>query len=115
MLQYIALEAACKAANHTSRKTMTLNYIVDFKKWIAPHIEEVHGHTNPHIFLFKRNALGKSVMYYKNWTHDDFQPKDGVKLLKVNISSYIVIRCKHEGSRIQHMPCRHTSAIAIYI
>lgn len=87
MLLYVfsALEAACKAANHTTRKTMTLHYIVDFKKWLAPHIEEVHGHTNPHIFLFKKNASGKSVMYYKNWTHDDYQPKDGVKLLKARI------------------------------
>ena len=85
MFLSIALEAACKAANHGTRQTKPLEYVVDFKSWLSPQIEEIHGHTNPHVFLFKKDGTsGKCKMYYKNWSHEQWQPHEGLQLLKVH-------------------------------
>ena len=67
-----------------------LDYVFDFKGWIGPCIDEIHGHTNPHIFLFRKNASRQSSMFYKNWSHDQWQPQDGVHLLKVSSSQLML-------------------------
>ena len=77
------LEQCCKAANHNSRESTTLRCIFDVKAWLLPALEEIHGHTVPHVFLFRRNAQGRAVMFYKHWSHEPWQPQEGLTLLKV--------------------------------
>lgn len=80
---FIEMEACCKAANHTVRETSTLKFIFDIKTWISPYLEEIHGHTTPHVFLFRRNVKGKACMYTKTWSHQEWEPEQGLQLLKV--------------------------------
>lgn len=78
------MEACWKASNQAVRGAATLTYIFNIKEWISPCLDEIHGHTAPHVFLFRRNSQGKGVMYYKNWSHNSWQPEEGLKLLKVS-------------------------------
>ncbi len=77
------MEACCKASNRSVRATATLQYVFDVKSWLTPQLEEIHGHTVPHVFLFRRNAEGKAVMFTKHWSHQEWEPQEGLKLLKV--------------------------------
>ena len=75
---------ATRACNHNVTKVTTLRYVFDIKEWITPHLDEIRYHTQPHIFLFKRNSSHQSVMYYKQWSHSDWEPtNNGCILLKV--------------------------------
>ena len=62
-----------------------------FKTWLSPCLEEIHGHTVPHVFLFRRGLSGKSLMFYTNWSHDQWEPLNGLKPLNVYCISYIVL------------------------
>ena len=74
---------ACKASNHAVCGTRTLKYIFDIKSWISPCLEEIHGHTAPHVFLFRRNADRKAVMFTKKWSHEEWEPEGGFRILEV--------------------------------
>lgn len=69
-------------SNQNSKFSSTLNYVFDIKSWISLHIEDIHQHTVPHVFLFRKNADSKAEMLYKHWAHDDWQLFDKV-ILKV--------------------------------
>ena len=45
-----------------------LESIYDIKSWIIPHLNNLHGHSQPHCFKFILNDQGKAVMYFRNWT-----------------------------------------------
>ena len=76
--------AAMKASNKRVRTTSTLSYVFDIKNWISPHLDEVHGHTIPHVFRFQLNHSKRAEMHYKNWSHEEWQPEEGgLLLLKV--------------------------------
>ena len=35
----------------------------DIWSWISPHLDEIHYHTEPHVFLFKTDPItGKAVI-----------------------------------------------------
>ena len=71
-------------SNHNSKLASTLTDVFDIRKWLNPFLEEIHRHTVPHVFLFKKNADGKAEMYFKNWAKDPWQPSEkGLMLLKV--------------------------------
>lgn len=80
-----------KASNKKVRNTCTITHVYDIKSWIAPHLEEIHGHTAPHIFHFQVNHSKKRAeLRYKNWSNEPWYPtedKDGLILLKVCSSS----------------------------
>ena len=59
-----------------------LTWLYDIRNWIAPHVEDIHGHTQPHHFRFTLDEVGIVVMHYKNWAKDAWSA-DGLKLLKV--------------------------------
>ena len=83
---YVALIQATKASNHSVRDVATVSYIFDIRAWLAPHIQEIHCHTYPHIFLFKKNESGKGVMLYKHWSHENWEfPEGDSAILKVSI------------------------------
>lgn len=60
--------------------------LMDIKSWLLPHTEELHNHSNPHIFLFYRNRDGHAEIKYERWTNDNWEPRSenpGLKLIKV--------------------------------
>ena len=69
-------------SNQNSKLSSTLSYIFDIKSWISPYIEDIHQHTVPHVFLFRKNADLKAEMLYKHWALDDWQLFDKM-ILKV--------------------------------
>ena len=48
----------------------------DVKKWIIPHLNEFHGHRDPHCFKFLCNGDNKCIMFFRNWTSDPWCPED---------------------------------------
>ena len=48
-----------------------------YRQWIEPHLEEIHKHTAPHIFLFKKSLQGRAEMFYKHWSKDEWSPSKG--------------------------------------
>lgn len=62
--------------------TILLETVYDVRSWLAPCIEELHGHSQPHCFRFTLNEHGQTVMDYKNWSHNVWS-KEGLILLKV--------------------------------
>jgi len=92
---YIDLMDAMKSSNHTVRNVSCMKYMVDIRKWISPHLEDMRYHTEQHIFLFKKNPSNKAAMYYKAWSHDDWEPSnDGLVILKVSkCNIYVHLAC----------------------
>lgn len=83
-LVFLDLIHATKASNHNVIDVKVLEYLFNLREWISPHLEKIKYHTEPHIFCFAKNQKGKSVMYYKAWSCDNWQPSnDGHILLKV--------------------------------
>ena len=88
------MEASCRAANPSVCGTSTLKHILDIKSWLSPYLEEIHGHTIPHVFLFRRDSEGRAVMFTKHtkhWLHEDWEPNRGLKILKVCNFAYTCI------------------------
>ena len=88
---YVDILQATKARIHNVNNVTILDHVFDIQEWIAPHLDEIKYHTQPHIFLFKRNGSGKAAMYYKQWSHCDWEPSsDGCLLLKVILRTVYV-------------------------
>ena len=79
------MEKRFKESNQTVNDVETIRYVFDIKTWIAPHLEEIHNHTTPHIFALRRNINGKAALFYKAWSQCKWEPHDGngLVLLKV--------------------------------
>ena len=76
------MECRFKECSKDVASVSWLTFVYDIRQWIAPCLEEIHQHTIPHVFLFRRNAEGRAEMLYKRWTKDSWQSA-GV-ILKVN-------------------------------
>ncbi|XP_065906896.1 uncharacterized protein [Dysidea avara] len=63
---------SAKTSNPDVVHASVMEKVFDIRKWISPHIEVIKYHTEPHVFLFKRDASGKVVMQYKYWSHDEW-------------------------------------------
>ena len=59
-----------------------LDSVYDVRSWIGPHIDDLHGHSQPHCFRFSLDESGTAVMHYRNWTTDAWS-KEGIQILKV--------------------------------
>jgi hypothetical protein len=80
------MDLAARVSNKKVLSTSTLEYLFDIRNWIEPHLDEIHGHTAPHVFNFKLNRSKKAELRYKNWSHEPWDPaegKGGLILLKV--------------------------------
>ncbi len=73
--------------------TIQLKSVYDVRSWLVPHIEELHGHSQPHCFRFTLDEDGRAVMHYKNWSKDGWS-ETGLILLKVQFI-YNVMGCQH--------------------
>ena len=69
--------------------TELLDQVFDVRNWLAPNINDIHGHTDPHCFRFSL-INGIAQMHYKNWS-DDSWSKDGITILKVYYNKSICI------------------------
>jgi len=66
-----------------------LESIYDIKAWITPHLNNLHGHSQPHCFKSIRNNQEKAVMYYRNWTTSPWcSEEDATVVLKVITHTY---------------------------
>lgn len=72
-LLFTDMEKRLIESNQSTKSAATLKYVFDIKSWISAHIEEIHQHTVPHVFSFKKNSKGKAVMMVKHWAHDDWK------------------------------------------
>ena len=64
--------------------TTLIERMYDVKGWILPHLNEFHGHRDPHSFKFVRNEDSKYIMFFRNWTSDPWCPEDkAIAVLKV--------------------------------
>lgn len=64
--------------------TFLIDTMYDIKSWIIPHLNELHGHRDPHCFKFELNEHSKSVMYFRNWTTDAWCSEDqAIVILRV--------------------------------
>ena len=95
----IALLDGLQNANRGSRSCL-LSEMFDAKAWLQPHMEQLHNHTNPHIFRFVKGRDGHCYMQWKHWNHNQWEPMEGlgISLLKVN-----VIRCRKDPNILY--PC----------
>lgn len=66
-----------------------LDYVHDIKKWLAPHILDVHGHSEPLHFKFIKDKE-TTKLFYKHWTTDPWS-EEGIALLTVSSEIYIII------------------------
>lgn len=81
---YVEMEEALKSSNQNVKNSCTLNYVYDIKNWIAPYLDEIHGHTTPHVFRFRLNNNKRAEMHYQHWSHEPWKPSgNGHVLLKV--------------------------------
>ena len=95
----LALLDGLQNANRGSRSCL-LSEMFDAKAWLQPHMEQLHNHTNPHIFRFVKGRDGCCYMQWKHWNHNQWEPKEGlgISLLKVN-----VVRCREKSQDIISM------------
>lgn len=78
------MERRFRESNRGVIGATTLQYVYDIRAWITPVLNEIHNHTVPHVFRFRRNLQGKAEMHYKHWSHEPWQPSGaGLVLLKV--------------------------------
>ena len=70
----IEMDAALRATNQNVNNSCTLNYVFDNKNWIAPHLNEIHGHTAPHVLRFRLNHAKRAEMHYQYWSHELWKP-----------------------------------------
>ena len=64
------MEHCVEVSNRCVAQVSSLTYVYDIREWIHPHLDDIQYHTQPHIFLFKRNPVsGRSEMFYKYWSH----------------------------------------------
>jgi len=47
--------------------------VYDIRSWIEEYAEELHAHTVPKCFKFERNDAGKAMMFYRNWSQEEWQ------------------------------------------
>lgn len=57
-------------------KTYFMESMFDVRSWIEPHLNEIHGHRDPHCFKFLLNEENKAVMYFRNWTSNSWCPQE---------------------------------------
>lgn len=59
--------------SHPTPKAYILQKVYDIREWIEDYAVELHAHTNPKCFKFELNDDGKAEMYYRNWSHQQWQ------------------------------------------
>lgn len=64
--------------------TILLESIYDVRSWLAPYIDEIHGHSQPHCFRFTLNENEQAVMNFKNWSHQRWSD-EALLILKVGL------------------------------
>ncbi len=82
---YIDLHSVTEQSFTPEPITAQIQAIHDVRSWLIPHIEDLHGHSQPHCFRFTLNKEGIAEMHFKTWNTDKAWSKEGLLLLKVMI------------------------------
>ena len=82
---YIDLHSVTEQSFTPEPITAQIQAIHDVRSWLIPHIEDLHGHSQPHCFRFTLNKEGIAEMHFKTWSTDKAWSKEGLLLLKVMI------------------------------
>lgn len=78
-----SLRALSSCMSQPTPRPYQLQMVYDIRSWIEEYAEELHAHTVPKCFRFERNDAGKAMMFYRNWSHEEWQGP--VVILKVNV------------------------------
>ena len=84
--------------------------VYDIRSWVEDCAEELHAHTVPKCFKFECNDAGKAEMYYRNWSHEEWQGP--VIIPKVNLYHY-KLTAKTEYIKLQPSVRKNYSYINI--
>lgn len=83
---HVGLLHATSVSMEPTPQAYFMEEMYDIKAWIVPHLNEFHGHSQPHCFKFVLNQDGKAVMYFRNWTSDPWcTEEEAMVVLKVFI------------------------------
>ena len=81
-MYYIGLQKATVQSFTPQAQVTMLNHLYDVCNWIAPGLNDLHGHSQPHCFRFTLNLQDEAIMQYRNWSYQIWS-EVGVLLLKV--------------------------------
>ena len=57
--------------------TILLESVYDVCSWLAPFIDELHDHRQPHYFCLTMNKDGQAVMHYiQSWSDDGWSNEE---------------------------------------
>ena len=71
MYYYYSLQVVYKQSNKGVISSDELSNVFDVKLWLTSYLENLHQHTQPHVFKFSQNLSGKADLHYKKWSHMD--------------------------------------------
>ena len=70
-------------------KAILVEHLLDVKNWMISHIQEIHGHTEPHCFRFTQSHCGENiVMHYRQWSGQAWIPETGIQILTVSYLTF---------------------------
>jgi len=83
-MYYIGLQKATVQSFTPQPQVTMLNHLYDVRNWLAPCLNNLHGHSQPHMhcFRFTLNQQDEAIMHYRNWSYQTWS-EVGVLLLKV--------------------------------
>ena len=82
---YIDLQEVIEGAyENPPIKSYVINHMYDFKEWLTPHLAgHFSHHTGPHNFKFVRKSDGTTIMQYRQYTGQVWEPDEGLQCLQV--------------------------------
>jgi len=81
-MYYIGLQKANVQSFTPQPQFTMLNHLYDVHNLIAPCLNDLHGHSQPHCFRFTLNQQDEAIVQYRNWSYQTCS-EVGVLLLKV--------------------------------
>ncbi|XP_074628853.1 uncharacterized protein LOC141886566 isoform X1 [Acropora palmata] len=105
------LQALSSCMSNPSPQPYQMAVVYDIRSWVEDYAEELHAHTVPKCFKFKCNDAGKAEMYYRNWSHEEWQgpviilksvPTGQPKLVTPSLAKSDVDALRRDIPRYQH-------------
>ena len=87
---HLELVKAIKDSYNPEPKVTMMHYVHYIKEWLSPHLQDVHGHSQPLHFKFVKDD-NTVKFFYKHWTSDPWS-EEGIQILTVSrfaIHTYI--------------------------
>jgi len=65
-MYYIGLQKATVQSFTPQPQVTMLNHLYDVRNWVAPCLNDHHGHSQPLCFRFTLNQQDEAIMRYRN-------------------------------------------------